>query len=91
MTEDIDVKCVNSKTLTTTIRTVFAAYLWHYGAVHDAMAAAAYIKFEHNDPQGFYELIILDVNVIWYILYIVHTTYYILCTTLCTEMSTTNV
>ncbi|KAL5268418.1 hypothetical protein ACHWQZ_G002322 [Mnemiopsis leidyi] len=52
LVDDIEVKCVNSKSLTNTIRTVFAAYLWHYGAVDDAMAAAAYIKFENPSSNG---------------------------------------
>ena len=30
--EEGDVKCVNSTNLTHTIRTVFAAYLWHYSS-----------------------------------------------------------
>eukprot|EP00116_Pleurobrachia_bachei_P003338 sb/3463600/ len=46
LVDEVNVRTTNSTTLTDTIKTVFAAYLWHYGAVDDAMAAAAFIKFE---------------------------------------------
>lgn len=30
------------------IRAVFAAFLWHEGIVHDAMACASFLKFHPN-------------------------------------------
>ena len=34
------------------IELTFPVYLWHYGAVNDAMAAAAYIKFENSSQNS---------------------------------------
>ncbi|XP_023291814.2 E3 ubiquitin-protein ligase highwire [Lucilia cuprina] len=33
------------------IRAVFAAFLWHEGVVHDAMACASFLKFHPNLPK----------------------------------------
>ena len=34
-----------SPSVAESIRSVFAAFIWHEGIVHDAMAAAAFLKF----------------------------------------------
>ena len=45
----------SGKILSADCITNISAYLWHYGAVDDAMAAAAYIKFENPSSNGKYQ------------------------------------
>ena len=33
------------------MRAVFAAFMWHEGIVHDAMACASFLKFHPNLPK----------------------------------------
>lgn len=37
--------------LAESVRAVFAAFLWHEGVVHDAMACASFLKFHPNLPK----------------------------------------
>lgn len=37
-----------SPSVAESIRSVFAAFVWHEGVVHDAMAVASYLKFHPN-------------------------------------------
>ena len=39
------IKEAMSPSVAESIRSVFAAFIWHEGIVHDAMAAAAFLKF----------------------------------------------
>lgn len=42
-----------SPSLAESLRAVFAAFLWHEGIVHDAMACASFLKFQPNlSKQG---------------------------------------
>ncbi|XP_053398701.1 E3 ubiquitin-protein ligase MYCBP2-like isoform X4 [Mercenaria mercenaria] len=42
------VKEAMSPSVAETLRSVFAAFLWHEGIVHDAMACASFLKFNQN-------------------------------------------
>lgn len=42
------VKEAMSPSVAETLRAVFAAFLWHEGIVHDAMACASFLKFNQN-------------------------------------------
>jgi E3 ubiquitin-protein ligase MYCBP2 len=35
-----------------TIRAIFAAFLWHEGLVHDAIACASFLKFHPSIPKN---------------------------------------
>lgn len=39
--------------LAESLRAVFAAFLWHEGIVHDAMACSSFLKFHPNLPKDF--------------------------------------
>ena len=40
-----------SNSVSECIRAVFAAFIWHEGILHDAMASASYLKFNSNLPK----------------------------------------
>lgn len=42
------VKEAMSNSIAECLRAVFAAFIWHEGILHDAMAAASYLKFSHD-------------------------------------------
>lgn len=42
-----------SPSIAETLRTVFAAFLWHEGLIHDAMACASFLKFHPNISKDF--------------------------------------
>ena len=44
--EKVPVKEAMSPSVAESIRSVFAAFVWHEGIVHDAMAVASYLKFD---------------------------------------------
>lgn len=46
-----------SSSISETIRAIFAAFLWHEGLVHDAIACASFLKFHPSMPKNnVYEL-----------------------------------
>lgn len=47
-TREVVVKEALSPAAAECLRTVFAAFMWHEGIVHDAMACASFLKF-HPD------------------------------------------
>lgn len=40
-----------SPSMSESLRAIFAAFLWHEGLVHDAMACASFLKFHPNLPK----------------------------------------
>ncbi|RWS30275.1 E3 ubiquitin-protein ligase MYCBP2-like isoform X6, partial [Leptotrombidium deliense] len=49
--KQLPVKEAMSNCVAECLRAVFAAFVWHEGILHDAMAAASYLKFNSNLPK----------------------------------------